>query len=206
VTICILTIGGLWLCLARGAWRLGGLAAAPVAALLVASAAPPRFFIADDGENAGVIVETDEGRRLALAKPRRDRFAARAWMESAGIDPARAEILALRDVGACDDEGCVVVVEGVSIAVSTGAFGADDDCLRADVVIALHRMSRRAKGACAAQIVDIWRARDGQGATGAVRDGAVSIRTVADARGARPWSGGAPVSTSASGRPAGPAR
>jgi len=203
--IAVITLGGLWLCLCRGGWRLAGLAAIPAAGALVAGADAPRFFIADDGENAGFLVKGPDGARLALARPRRDRFAARHWMESAGVDPARALIVPLAEAGACDAEGCVLRMDGATIAVSLSPSGVDDDCLRADFVVALHRMARRARAACAAGLFDGWAARDGQGASGYIAAGTVSIRTVADMRGRRPWSG-APLSISASGRRDDPAR
>jgi competence protein ComEC len=186
----VLTAGGLLLCLGVGPWRLSGLVALPCAVMMIGAATPPRIFIADDGENAAFVVDTPEGRRLAMMNARRDGFSARAWMEAAGLDAETLKPLKLSDHARCDDSGCVIEIDGRRIAVSISPFGVDDDCLRADLVIALHRMSWRAKEACRAEIYDIWKARDGDGAIGAIVNGEIRIRTVAQARGARAWSGG----------------
>ena len=193
----ILTLGGLWLCLQKEAWRLGGLAAIPVAAIFIALAPAPSLFVSEDGSNVAAIVRDGEGaerhpRALALFNPRKDKFAARAWKEFSGLDWERVETRALSDFGSCDPAGCVAKIDSATVAVSSDPLGLADDCARADLVVALYPVrSKSAASACAATLID----RDAAWNNGAhavwIKGGKPRIRTVNDARGQRPWTGDA---------------
>lgn len=188
----VLTLGGLWLCLQKAAWRLAGLAAIPLAALLIAAERPPDIFVSDDGDNAGVVaLDANANPALALFNPRKDRFAAGVWKEYAGLDKERAETLALKDIGACDAAGCVALVEGALVAVSTDPLGLADDCARASLVIALYPASDASRKNCRARLIDrgaVW--DNGAHTVWIGEDGEIRVRSAAEMRGKRPWVGG----------------
>ncbi|MBB5520049.1 ComEC/Rec2 family competence protein [Amphiplicatus metriothermophilus] len=186
-----LTLGGLWLCLQSAPWRLAGLAAIPLAGVMIALSPPPDLFVAGSGENLAVRVKDDtDGPMLAAFDPRKDRFALDLWKEAAGLDPEAAPTGRLREVGRCGPEGCVAVLRGARLAVSTDPLGLAEDCARADLVVALYFLDGANGRACAARLVDrgaVW--REGAHAVWIGRDGAIRIRTVAEMRGKRPWTG-----------------
>ncbi|MFQ5562902.1 MAG: ComEC/Rec2 family competence protein [Parvularculaceae bacterium] len=189
----IVSLGGLWLCLMRASWRLGGLAALPAAALLVSTARPPDAFVSAEGLNAGVIAETTQGERvLAVFNPRRDRFDAGVWKEIAGLDPDRAPSVAMDRLGACDAAGCVMTGRGgAMIAVSDTPLGLAEDCDRAGLVVALYPVRAADWRACRATLIDrraVW--RRGAHALWFEKDGTVRVKTVGESRGNRPWTGG----------------
>lgn len=187
-----LTLGGLWLCLQNAPWRLAGLAAVPVAALIAALSPPPDAFIAGTGENLAIHVrEEGKGRLLAAFDPRKDRFAIGVWKEAAGLDPEVAPTLRLAEVGRCGREGCVVAMRGAAVAVSTDPLGLAEDCARADLVIALYFLDGADARACTVRLIDrrVLR-REGAHAVWIGRDGSMRIRTVAETRGRRPWTRG----------------
>ena len=84
VVLALITLGGLWLALWRGPWRLGGIAGL-AAGLIVWSTAPPRpdLLIAPDARLVGVLGPA--GR--VLDHPRAQGFAAQTWLRRDG-DPA----------------------------------------------------------------------------------------------------------------------
>lgn len=88
----LITLGGLWLCLWRGGWRLGGLAPVLVGlALWVAAPPRPDLLIADGGRLIGLM--GPEGR--ALDRRRGQGFAAETWLRRDG-DLAEQEVAAAR--------------------------------------------------------------------------------------------------------------
>lgn len=185
----ILTLGGLWLCLQKALWRVGGLIALPVAFMLIADVTPPAIFVTDDGENAGVVIEEGEG-AIALVNPRRDKFSARVWKEYAGLDAERAETRKLKDVATCDALGCAMTLKGKSVAFSENPMGLAEDCARADIVIALYPVDGSTWSDCRARLIDrrsAW--MRGAHAVWIGNDGEIRIRTVNGIRGERPWSG-----------------
>ena len=193
----VLTFGGLWLCLSQAPWRLAGLAAIPAAALMIASVQPPTAFVASSGRNAGLILPAAESRddeinqRLAMYSTRRDRFAATMWTEAAGFDPARIKPLKMRDIFPCDARGCAVILpSGVKMSFVEDRAALDEDCARADVVVAFFPASPADWRACDAVLIDrrsVW--RRGAHTVRIDEAGAVTVRTADDVRGARPWTG-----------------
>lgn len=185
-----LTLGGLWLCLARSPLRLLGLAAIPVAAIVAKGAAPPHVFVAASGLNAGVLM-SDENPGLAVFTRRRDRFATSVWREAAGLDPLKSEALLMRDVGACDQSGCVLVAEANAwVSFIEDRLALEEDCARADLVVAFFPVSAADWRACKAPLIDrrsVWK----RGAHAVIfnKHGVANIKTVAETRGDRPWTG-----------------
>jgi competence protein ComEC len=188
-SLVILTIGGLWLCLQKEMWRLGGLATIPLALVFVSAQRPPDIFVSHGGDNAGIVVEGADGApALALFNPRKDRFVAGVWKETVGLDKERALTLALAEVAACDPAGCVAHVKGAVVAMSADPLGLADDCKRADLVIALYPVRRATAKRCQARLIERFAAwDDGSHAAWIGKGGEIRIRSAAEARGRRPW-------------------
>lgn len=186
----VLSLGGLWLCLQSASWRWLGLAAVPIAALFVAAAPSPVLFLTADGDNAGAIVQTDQGRALAMFNPRKDKFEAEVFKEFVGLDPDATPTLPMRAIGRCDDAGCVVSVEGRGVAISGDPMSLAADCARADLIVALYPVSRSDRG-CNAFIIDrrdAW--NEGAHSLWFTRDGRTRVRSARDANNWRPWQAG----------------
>ena len=190
-----LTAGGLWLCLSRAPWRIAGLAAIPVAALMVLGARPPVLFVSPTGLNGGVIAENPDGEKaLYVHAPRREKFAALMWEEAAGFDPESARPGGLKEIFACDEYGCAgEVSDRASVITSfvTDRASLAEDCRRARIVVALFPASEADWRRCDAFLIDrrsAW--RRGAHAIWIERDGSLRVKTVSEVRGKRPWTGG----------------
>jgi competence protein ComEC len=87
----LITLGGLWLMLWRGPWRLAGLAGIAAAlALWAAPAGRPEVLVAPGGRLVGVL--GPEGR--ALDHPRAQSFAAETWLRRDGDGASQKEAAA----------------------------------------------------------------------------------------------------------------
>ncbi|OFX04620.1 MAG: hypothetical protein A3E78_05185 [Alphaproteobacteria bacterium RIFCSPHIGHO2_12_FULL_63_12] len=187
-----LTLGGLWLCLMSAPWRLGGLFMLPVAGALILANPHPSVFVSDSGDNAGVLFTTAEGARtLAVYDKRKTKFDVEVWMEQAGIDVRRAKSSRLADAAACDRRGCAVLIDGAWIAISGERSGFDDDCARADAVIALYPVARAERESCGALLIDRRDAWNAGAHALYISKGEVSAVSAADRRGVRPWTAAA---------------
>lgn len=184
----VLVLGGLWLCLQSAPWRLGGLAALPLAAVLIALTPAPSIFVTGKGDNAGIVVAEDGGRALFLFNPRKDKFSASVWKEQAGLDQEKAPTGAMSGLGRCDPSGCTATAEGVRIAMSADPLELAEDCRRADLVVAFYPVAARVKTACVARLIDRRAVWEGGAQAVWIKSGEVRVRTVAEIRGARPWS------------------
>ncbi len=190
-----LTIGGLWLCLMRAPWRLAGLAAIPVAAVLTGGARPPSLFVSPTGLNAGVVAETSDGaRQLYVHSARREKFAVSLWEEAAGIDAETVRPMPLSDIFACDETGCSGAIKdqgAVTAAFTVDKSGLAEDCQRADIVIAFFPATPADWKRCKALLIDRHSAwKRGAHAVWIETGDAIKIKTAAQARGARPWTRG----------------
>lgn len=186
----VFALGGLWLCLMTGRWRLLGFGALPLAALMIASARPPQIYVSPSGENAAAVIVTEGRKALAVFDPRKDRFAAGAWLEQAGLDERKETPIAMSRAGLCDREGCVGAVGAARIAFTDRRETLDDDCARALLVVAFFPVSRAERTGCASVLIDrrdVW--REGAHAATIMPDGRVQIESVRDRRGERAWSG-----------------
>ncbi len=187
-----LSAGGLWLLLARSPLRLAGLVGAPVAWLLAAAASPPDLFVAASGENAGVVLQREHGPAVAPYAERKDRFSIKVWNEAIGAAAENAGPVSIADIGSCGREGCVAEVNGALISVIEDPIFLAEDCARAAVVVALFPVSGQDWRACKAILIDkrsVWR----RGAHAVWIEGeAISVRSVTETRGVRPWAPASP--------------
>jgi competence protein ComEC len=184
-----LTLGGLWLCLQAGHWRLAGLVALPLAAIMIAAARPADLFVSEDGANAAIVLRDGAAPALALYHPGKDKFEARAWKEEIGTDADAAPTRAVAEIGRCDAAGCVARVNNRTIAISEDPLSLRDDCARADLVVALYPVARRQTEACRTTLVDRRAAWEGGALAVWLGPGGTRIVSVADFRANRPWAG-----------------
>ena len=94
----LLTVGGLWIVLWQGRWRILGGPGVVAAMMLWAAADRPGALVSETGGLVGVM--TDQGR--ALSKAKGDGFAAESWLENDGDGATQAqaaERLAFRTEG-----------------------------------------------------------------------------------------------------------
>ena len=130
-TLPSIAIAGAWLCLWRKPWRFAG-AGLLVAIVAVALVLPgPRVWVTGDGRLAGFL--SDDG-RLLLSVTSRERFTADLWQRRAG-SVTKAGWRDERDTVRCDDLGCVLRVNGSTIAIGSSGGALLDDCRRARIVI-----------------------------------------------------------------------
>lgn len=193
-----ISLGGLWLCLWQGLWRLAGLAGIALGLASIAVERGPDILIAEDGR-AMAVRGADGGLHVAAG---RTAMARASWLLRDGEEVA----LAWPASGegderlSCDPFGCVVAARGQVVALTRHARALEEDCRVATVVIASFTLLRPCNGP---SLVIDRRAlsRDGAHALWLDNDG-VRIESVRAARGERPWVARAPdVSTP---RPAAP--
>lgn len=187
----VLTFGGLWLCLSRAPWRLGGLIALPASVGIVATANPPDVFVAASGTNAGFVVHDDKQGALVVYSTRRNKFASTMWTEAVGLDPMDVQPRSMDEVLTCDPSGCAgALPQGLVASFIEGPQALSEDCARADVVVAFFPVSGSDWRACNALLIDrrsIW--RRGAHALWISNGGDVVVKTAKDIRGRRPWTG-----------------
>jgi competence protein ComEC len=179
--------GALWLALWQTRWRLmgaalvaGGMAVAPTARL-------PDLLIGREG--ASVAVRGADG-KLAAVGSARDTFALSRWLENDG-DPRGPREAAKGRHADCDKIGCRATVKGLTVAVAQHPAAFADDCRRAAIVVS-HIVSPKSCTRPKA-VVDFFAARhEGTHAIYIEEGGKVRVETVAQMRGARPWSGAKP--------------
>ncbi len=179
-----IVVGGLWLALWSGPWRLWGLL--PVLAGLASPAltVPPDLLVAGDGKL--MAVRAADG-RLSLSSGIAARFIAAAWLKRDGMDAASAlwpkEGRSTDGRLACDALGCVYRKDGRTVALSRHAAAHGDDCEAADAVVSLEPVRR-----CRAPVVvDRWALLRGGTHAFTVTPGGVRVESVRDRRGQRPW-------------------
>lgn len=191
--LALAVLGGLWLCLNRARWRVLGFVGLVLGAVLAQTGRPPDVFVDRDARNVAIRAAAPQeagsvGAPYAVLSARRSKFAVNAWLRSAGLDP-ESRPPTFSGAGACDAAGCVVrAAAGQVVAVSEDPSGLDQDCARADLVIALYGTPAWRERACAAALIDAQAVRnEGAAAAWLSPDGGVRIETANTRRGRRPW-------------------
>jgi competence protein ComEC len=174
--------GGLWLLLWTARWRLAGLAGIAAGAALAASPELPDVLAGRDGSL--VAVRGSDG-RLTAAGARGADFELARWLENDGDSRPAADV-ARAPGPQCDAAGCVMTVKGVVVAVPRHASALDDDCRRARILVLESPVPRGCAGP--ELVLDFFRLRnEGTHAVYIGADGALTVESVADRRGERPW-------------------
>jgi competence protein ComEC len=179
-----IVLGGLWLVLWSGRWRLWGLLPVLLGLISPVFTVPPDVLVAGDGKL--LAVRASDG-RLSLSSATAARFTANAWLKRDGVDTAAA---LWPKVGrstdgrlACDALGCVYRKDGRTVALSRDSQAQAEDCGSADAVVNLEPARR-----CRAPVViDRWALRRGGTHALYVTPGGVRAESVREQRGQRPW-------------------
>ncbi|MGE5265986.1 MAG: ComEC/Rec2 family competence protein, partial [Deltaproteobacteria bacterium] len=183
VAFALILAGGLWLVLWQQRWRLAGL---PL--ILAGFAASPNTDRPDllVGREGALVAVRDSSGRLAAHADRPSSFELARWLEhdGDGRDPKTVRRTA---AFRCDPLGCSTITGGDPLTVSRHPASIADDCDRAKILIVSGARPR----ACDAPMLVLDRAglkMSGTVALHRLPNGTYEMRSVADARGERPWS------------------
>jgi competence protein ComEC len=107
------------------------------------------------------------------------------WLRADG-DPRDPAIALKSDSFKCDELACVAKVKGKTVAFVRHPAALAEECSRADIVVAQIPLHRRCpKARVTVDRIDLW----ADGAHALYLDGqSIRVETVAQHRGARPWS------------------
>jgi competence protein ComEC len=185
-----ITLGGLWLCLWAGRWRLLGLVAIAAGIATIAFVRSPDILV---HEEARLVAVKDSSGALLLSSSRAARTDGETWLRRAGQEQGGLwpqEGYSPDGQLSCDSIGCLYRRAGHVVAIAWEPEALVEDCREADIVISAEPV----RGACpSAQAVidrfDLW--REGSHAIW-LDPGEVRIESVRDTRGARPWVAGLP--------------
>ncbi|MEQ9519974.1 MAG: ComEC/Rec2 family competence protein [Parvibaculum sp.] len=178
-----ITLGGLWLALWRTRLRLAGIPLIALGLLMAANFQQPDILISAEGKL--IAVRGVDGNYTWSG--RAPRYAAETWGrrngEAASATP-RANPMT------CDLLGCVATTVDKRVVIALKPEALEDDCARAEILIAQFPVRGQSRTSCAASlIIDIFdMSRHGAHAIYLEEDHTARISTVAELRGARPWS------------------
>ncbi len=181
----LMTLGGLWLCLWRGSWRLLGLVPLVVALMSFAWHRPPDLLVSDDAEAVAV---REAGGRLLLSHSG-DRFRRETWTRRAGQDEAAAWPApgqasadgALR----CDALGCVLRRHGQQVVIAMTLQALAEDCRQPGLLVSLEPARRACRRS--SRLIDFFDLRDAGTHAIWIDAGGFRIETVRERQGERPW-------------------
>ena len=184
--LALIVLGSLWLCLWRRRWRLWGLGGIVAGALSLAVTAPPDVLA--DSEGKLLAVRAPDG-GMWLSTQRRARFSAGIWLRRASAAEGSTWPRSGTAAGGaltCDPLACLYRRDGRVVALVQDPRALAEDCRRADVVVSLEPVDRRACNQPTVLIdrFDLW-AKGGHALW--LDDGDITVRNVADTRGRRPW-------------------
>ncbi|MFN3835948.1 MAG: ComEC/Rec2 family competence protein [Glycocaulis sp.] len=170
----------------RGLVRLAGAPVVAAGMALWAASPPPDMMITASGVLVARSAEAEEGEDgWFVSDRRRGRFEAGVFLQRAGTGLSAAP----RGQMACDPLGCFTVTRGgLRIAISAHPASLEEDCARADLVIARGQVSAWLKRRCAVPVLDDTARAELGGAEFWVRDGRIiRLRGANDGVAARLW-------------------
>ena len=131
------TLGGLWICLWRGRWRLAGAVPLAIGLLGFWTAVPPDVLIDSSGRLFAVRAMDGTYR---LSTRRAAKFSGEIWLRRVGADPQDLQTWPTQASDPdtflnCDDLGCIYRTRGKKVALVKAPLALIDDCRRADIVI-----------------------------------------------------------------------
>jgi competence protein ComEC len=183
--LALTVLGGLWLAIWKGRFRLYGVGGVAAGMLALAWTGPPDILVDGQGQ---ILALRDADNRLALSNGRRAAFERDIWLRRLASDekpevwPVSGRALAGRLN--CDAAGCLYRKGDIDVALVRHERALAEDCWRAHLVIAPIPL----RGRCPAPVVidrfDLWR----HGAHAIwLEEGRVRVETVNATRGQRPW-------------------
>jgi len=181
----LIALGGLWLCIWLGRWRWWGLAPLALGFLTLAAARPPDLLIS--GDMRLIAVRAPDGsyvpstaRGTAMIEDVWTRRAA-ATLAPAWPETGAAAAGALQ----CDAEGCFYRARGQTVALIRDGAALPEDCRAADLVVSPVAAHRSCHGARVIDRIDTYRAG---GHAVWLDPSGITVETVRDWQGERPWS------------------
>jgi len=180
----LLSIGGLWMCLWRGRWRVAGLMIAAFGLMAAVDGTRPDILIDREGD---LLAVRDEGGALATPIPKRRSYSLEKWLLADG-DGRPLTDAHKSDLYGCDELACLAQIKGKTVAFIRHPAAIAEECRKADIVVSQIPV----RGSCPkARVVidrfDLW----ADGAHALHFDGqSLRVETVAQARGSRPWTNG----------------
>jgi len=184
IALVLLSFGGLWMVIWRSVWRWLGLVPVLTGLFFVLVARPPDLLIARDGQTIAI---RGADARLHFVRWPADDYSASEWLKRDGDSRLpRGAIASAKDGVRCDAFGCVArLPNGSRVAAVLRRDALDEDCAEADVVISLVP----ARGVCRGPKLVIDRFDVAKSGAYAVWLGErITVETVQQVRGARPWS------------------
>jgi competence protein ComEC len=179
-----ISLGGLWLCLWRGAWRRWGAVAIVAGFASIMFTRPPDIVIADTGQfvaargvDGHYFVSADKGEKMArsfLAEETGETLA--EWPE-AGSGP--------QDGLDCAKASCIYAARGRAVAIVTGEAGLPFRCGGLDAIVSQVPAGFRCRSMMPViDRIDSWR----RGAVALWLDtGGITVESINEGRGDRPW-------------------
>lgn len=180
----LFSLGGFWLLLWKGRWRLWGLPVMALAVLISLMQTPPDLMVDASGKLAAI--RSADG-ILAINQKRGGRSLRASWIKQAGQGGDAPLWQDLPEApAACDDLGCILTLQGRSIAIARRAEALADDCRTADLVFVAAPV--RVYCPSARRLVDLLDLRSQGTHQVWLRSGGFELLTSAGWQGDRPWS------------------
>jgi competence protein ComEC len=187
VAFALVLAGGLWLVLWQKRWRLAGLPLIVAGLALTPNGDRPDLIVGREGT---LVAVRDRSGRLAAHAERPSTFELARWLQHDGDDRDPKEVRRSKAFD-CDALGCTSLVGPDMLAVSQHPASIADDCDRAKILV----ISGARPNGCEAPLFVLDREslrKSGTVAFHRMADGTYVSRSVAAARGVRPWSVPAP--------------
>jgi competence protein ComEC len=179
----LMVAGGLWLALWQTRWRVLGGAAIGMGLAVAPTLERPDVLVGRGG--ALVAVRGADGKLEAMSA-RGGSFELKRWLEHDG-DAREADEAVTGKAFRCDGSGCTARIKGALVAVARHPSAFADDCVKATVLLASLPAPKVCTGP--STIIDFSALRrSGAHALYVEEAGAIRVKTVAEARGDRPWS------------------
>jgi competence protein ComEC len=183
--LALIAFGGLWLGIWLGKWRWWGLAPIALGFLSLAVTRPPDLLIS--GDMRRVAVRAADGAYLPSIERRagmiEDTWTRRAAAELGPAWPASGA--SADGFLHCDASGCFYRVRGKVVALIRDGSALAEDCKAADLVVSPVAAHRVCRGVTVIDRIDTF--RKGGHAIWLAASG-ITIETVRDWQGERPWS------------------
>jgi competence protein ComEC len=182
IAFVLMIVGGLWCALWSTRWRMLGVVPIALGLMLAPSGRRPDVLV---GRGAGLVAVRMPSGELSALADRGSTFELARWLEHDGDGRTGAEV-AKATAFRCDAHGCTSRVKGLLLSVTKSPAAMRDDCAAASIAIL---KLPRPKGCNPPGIAIDVDALTAKGAHAIHVDGArISVQTVADTRGTRPWS------------------
>lgn len=186
VSLALIALGGLWLCLWQTRLRSLGLVISAIGLAIAPIGKRPDVLIERDGKTAAI-----RGSEGALIFPEAvaATYSVENWLLADG-DNRDAAALRSESLFRCDPLGCIGHMKGKTIALIREAGALEEDCRKADIVIAPFNVPKSCARAPNAPRVIVDREMLKSGGAHSLYFEGDSIRSesVAARRGKRPWS------------------